>query len=127
VIADLTAAEVDSDEIRHRFTEQLRTIELIMTRERVSGQLIRYDCLQIHYFSQLDDWMSLLCSKLLFWSNSNVMGHLRHAWAKSKGLQPRDIFGDLHPSLRSDVFRHFVGEELKKVRKLVYFCVLCVE
>jgi len=39
VIADITAAEVDSDEIRSTYLEQMSTIELVMKRENVSKVL----------------------------------------------------------------------------------------
>lgn len=36
-------------------------------------------------------------------------------WKRSKGLQPAQLFNDLHPSLESDVFRSYVGDTLRKV------------
>lgn len=39
VIADMTAAEVDSDEIRARYTETLKTLIKILQKEKISRRL----------------------------------------------------------------------------------------
>jgi hypothetical protein len=41
VIADITAAEVDSDEIRSNYLEQIKTLTLVMRRERVPKRLTK--------------------------------------------------------------------------------------
>ncbi|ODN03013.1 Cyclic nucleotide-gated olfactory channel [Orchesella cincta] len=86
VIADMTAAEVDSDEIRSRYTDAMKTLIRVMHREKLSRKL-----------------------------TSSVHDHLNNMWKRSKGLQPAQLFNDLHPSLESDVFRSFVGDTLRKV------------
>ncbi|CAL8137954.1 unnamed protein product [Orchesella dallaii] len=86
VIADMTAAEVDSDEIRSRYTDAMKTLIRVMRREKLSRKL-----------------------------TSSVHDHLNNMWKRSKGLQPAQLFNDLHPSLESDVFRSFVGDTLRKV------------
>jgi len=40
VIADITAAEVDSDEIRSRYVDQMKCLLKIMVRENVKKKLI---------------------------------------------------------------------------------------
>lgn len=39
VIADMTAAEVDSDEVRFRYTDEMHTLMHILDKEKVSGKL----------------------------------------------------------------------------------------
>ncbi|CAL8148468.1 unnamed protein product [Orchesella dallaii] len=86
VIADMTAAEVDSDEARANFVENMIVLDLVMKREKVPSRV-----------------------------SSSVMSHLRYTWSRSRGLQPRELFGDLHPVLESELYRNLVGEQLKKV------------
>lgn len=40
MVADMTAAEVDSDQARTEFLEHVTVLDLVMRRERVSKRLI---------------------------------------------------------------------------------------
>jgi hypothetical protein len=42
IIADMTAAEVDIDEVRHKYLEDMKCLMIIMKRENVHSKLIRW-------------------------------------------------------------------------------------
>lgn len=48
VLADMTSAEVDSDEIRARYTDAMKTLIRVMEREKLSRKLVSY---VVHYVS----------------------------------------------------------------------------
>jgi hypothetical protein len=52
---------------------------------------------------------------LEFVPSSTVMEHLNYTWKRSKGVQPRELFSDLHLALESDLFKELVGKELARV------------
>lgn len=113
IVADITAAEVDSDEVRSNYIDQMHRLKKILNRENVSQTIIR--CLKT-IFSEIFNTAkqrSLLILKVIF--NRNVLEHLKHSWKQSKGLQSRELFSDLHPALETDLYEAFVGDRLGKV------------
>lgn len=43
------------------------------------------------------------------------MSYLRTTWTRSRGLQSRELFGELHPVLESELYGNLVAEKLMKV------------
>ncbi|CAG7728316.1 unnamed protein product [Allacma fusca] len=86
IISDITAAAVDSDEIRASFAEQIECLKTVLSREKVHPKLIR-----------------------------TTIQHMKHTWLLSKGLEPQQLLGDLHPALQSDLFSEYIGDAVSRV------------
>ncbi|CAG7731031.1 unnamed protein product [Allacma fusca] len=86
VIADITAAEVDTNENRALFLEDRRCLLSCLWKENAPYKVL-----------------------------NTIDHHLDFVWEESRGCQPRELFVDLHPSLASDVFEEFVGDTLSNV------------
>ncbi|CAG7786966.1 unnamed protein product [Allacma fusca] len=86
IISDMTAAAVDSDEIRAGFLEQMKCLRTVLERENVHSKMV-----------------------------NNVIEHMNHTWLLSKGLQPQELLWDLHPALQSDLFSEYIGDAVSRV------------
>ena len=112
IISDMTAAAVDSDEIRAMFSERMKCLQTVLHREGVNAKLVRYHKSSTNLAPERKELPGVHLRR-------NCIEHMKHTWVLSKGLQPQELLGDLHPSLEADLFREYIGDAVSKVNE---FC-----
>ncbi|ODN05528.1 Potassium channel KOR1 [Orchesella cincta] len=84
--ADITSAQVDTDEIRAINRENLNRLAIALSREGASPAFVKY-----------------------------IRSAFHLSYSYTRGLQPNDLFDDLYPVLHRDLFHEYVGDVLDRV------------
>ncbi|CAL8141849.1 unnamed protein product [Orchesella dallaii] len=84
--ADITSAQVDTDEIRALNRENLNRLAIALSREGTSPSFLKY-----------------------------IRSAFQLSYSYTRGLQPNDLFDDLYPVLHRELFHEYVGDVLERV------------